>query len=658
MKVALIGNQNCGKTSLFNVLTGTNQKVGNWPGVTIEKKLGKIKGTEITLVDLPGIYSLSPYTAEEEISRRYAVEEKPDVIINIVDATSIERSLYLTTQLLELDSNVIVALNMSDLLEKKGITVDEKKLSEQLNTTVIKVSALKETGVEELIATVKEQKYLENHHSCIYEEEVEKAIRIIKDDLNISRFDAVKVLERDEKYTNLANNKVEELIKELENKYGYDTEQMFANQRYEYIVKVKKESVKHSGPATTITDKLDKIFLNKWAAIPIFACIMFLIYYLSVGVVGSWTVDTIDGAMSSLSEWFAGVLEGWGASEWVVSLCCDGIIAGVGAVLNFVPQLIILFICIALLETTGYMPRIAFFLDKIFRKFGLNGKSLIPFIVGSGCAVPGIMASRTIEDEDEKRITIMCTPFIPCAAKLPIIAMFAGAFFDSYSGLVTASLYFLAIVVIIISAIIMKKFFFKGNPTSFISELPEYKLPSLKYVARDVWDKTFGFLKRAGTIILLCSIVIWFLASFSWRFEYGVDVNDSILASIGNAFAWLFYPMLGEWSWGATVSAFQGLVAKELVVSNMNIIAGLAEENEVFSLIFASETFGFFNSASAYAFMVFNLFSAPCFGAIGAMRRELGSTKKMFIAIAFQTGIAWTLGCLVFGIGSLIMAIF
>ena len=657
MKVALVGNQNSGKTSLFNVLTGTNQKVGNWPGVTIERKEGKIKGTDITLVDLPGVYSLNPYTSEEEVTRKYVEEENPDLIINIVDATSIERSLYLTTQLLELDSDVVVALNMTDLLDKKGIIIDEEKLSKRLNTTVIKVSALKSFGIDRLISVISNKKYIANKHKCIFSDSVENAIKEVKTFYQVSRFKAVKILEKDEQYLNLLTQEIEKNIKKLEEEYQYDIEQIFANQRYEYIVDIKKESVVRKKSGASMTDKLDKVFLNKWAAIPIFACIMFLIYYLSVGVIGSWTIDLMGELFGALTERVVIILEGLNASNWAISLISDGVIAGVGAVLTFVPQLIMLFICIALLETSGYMSRIAFFLDKVFRKFGLNGKSLIPFIVGSGCSVPGIMTARTIEDVEEKNITIICTPFMPCAAKLPIIAMFAGAFFDSYSGLVTASLYFLAIIVIIISATIMKIFIFKSKSSAFITELPEYKLPSIKYIGRDVLEKTWGFIKRAGTVILLCSIIVWFLASFNWKLEYGVNVNESIIASLGNLFAWFFYPILGEWSWGATVSAFQGLVAKELVVSNMNIIAGLAEENEVYSLIFQSGVFSFFNGASAYAFMVFNLFSAPCFGAIGAMRKELGSTKKMFIAIGLQTGIAWVLATIAFGIGTLILSI-
>lgn len=658
MKIALVGNQNSGKTTLFNCLTGSNQKVGNWPGVTIDRKEGILKGTDHVVVDLPGIYSLSPYTAEEEVSRKYVFEEKPDLIINIVDATSIERSLYLTTQLLELDCKVVLALNMADMLEKKGIIIDVEKLSNLLDTTIVKISALKGEGITELISTISQGKIKENRHQKIYQNDVEEAISYIHSNINLihKRFVSVKVLENDINFNNFQNDKVLNLRKKLENNYGFDIEQIIANQRYEYIVSIKKESVIFNPVKESITDKLDKIFLNKWLALPIFAVIMFAIYFLAVGFVGNATVDWIDSLVSKFGEIVEEFLLNNNASQWAVSLVVDGIIAGVGAVLNFVPQLIILFLCICLLETSGYMSRIAFFLDKIFRKFGLSGKSLIPFIVGSGCSVPGIMTTRTIEDEEEKRMTIMLTPFIPCSAKLPIIALFSGYFFDKYSGLVSASLYFLAIIVILLSAIIMKKFFFKSNTSAFISELPEYKIPSPKYVARDVFEKTVAFIKRAGTIILLCSIIIWFMLSFSWKFEFGVNVEDSILASIGKCLSWVFYPILGELSWGATVSAIQGLVAKEQVVSSMSIIAGFSESVSNSDLIFNSTgIFGFFTPASAYAYMVFNLFSAPCFGAISAMRRELGSTKKMFIAILFQTGVAWVLASLIFGIGSLIM---
>lgn len=658
MKVALIGNQNSGKSTLFNLLTGSNQKIGNWPGVTVEKKSGIIKNSNHEIVDLPGIYSLSPYTKEEEVSRNFLLNEKPDVIINIIDATSLERSLYLTTQLLELDCKVIVALNMSDLLEKKGLSLDVHKLQLALGIPVVQISALKKTGIDEL------SKLLDNKikkvDKKIYEDSVEKAIKQISDKLQNAnkRFISIKLLEQDEMLNEVSATlpQLKNQINELEKIYQTDTEEIFANQRYNYIVKVKQSVVKKAETKPSLTDKLDKIFLNKWLAIPIFIAIMALVYLLSVGVVGTYTVDLIDGAFGALSETTATWLEGLGASAWAISLLCDGIIAGVGAVMNFVPQLIILFICIAVLETTGYMSRISFFFDKLFRKFGLSGKSLVPFIVGSGCSVPAIMSTRTIEDENEKVATIMLTPFIPCSAKLPIITMFAGFFFTN-SWLVMLSLYVFAIAIIIFGAIILRKFFLKGTNTSFISELPEYKLPSIKYVARDVWEKSWSFIKRAGTIILLCSVIIWLLVSFNWKFEYGVNIQDSMLASLGNCFAWFFYPMLGNYSWAATVSAVQGLVAKEQVISSMAVIAGLAEGASEASIFSAGGIFGFFTQASAYAYMVFNLFSAPCFGAIGAMHKELGSTKRTLIAVAFQVGIAWILATLVNVIGSLILLI-
>ena len=608
MKVGLVGNQNSGKTTLFNCLTGMNAKIGNWPGVTIEKKVGTIKGTSHEITDLPGIYSLSPYSVEEEVSRNFVFNENADVIINIVDATCLERSLFLTTQLLESNCKIIVALNMADKLEEKGLTIDERKLEEMLGTRVIKISALKETGIDEII------------------KELNKPVE---------KKDKKKIPEYLDK--NYDINKYEEIVT---NKYTF----------IEYLV---KECVKKKIHKASLTDKLDRIFLNKILAFPIFIAIMFLVYYLSVGIVGSYTVDWVGEVIGEFGEWVGGIMENAGTSEWLNSLVVDGIIAGVGAVLGFVPQLIILFLCIALLETTGYMSRIALLLDKIFRKIGLSGKSLIPFIVGSGCSVPGIMGSRIIENEDERTMTTILTPFIPCSAKLPIIALFAGYFFPDSSGIASASLYFFAIAVIILSAVIMKKFVFKHTSSTYISELPEYRLPSAKYILKEVADKVLAFIKRAGTIILLCSVIIWFLLSFSFNLEYGVDIENSILATIGSKISWIFYPMLGAKSWGATVSAIQGLVAKEQVVSSMAVINGLSADVEEGAEIFAQGgTFGFFTAASAYAFMVFNLFSAPCFGAIGAMRRELGSNKKLLKAIAFQTGLAWVLATIVYQVGS------
>lgn len=544
MKVGLVGNQNSGKTTLFNCLTGMNAKIGNWPGVTIEKKLGTIKGTKHEITDLPGIYSLSPYSAEEEVSRNFVFNEKPDVIINIVDATCLERSLFLTTQLLESNCKVIVALNMADKLEEKGLSIDEKKMEEMLGAKVIKISALKEIGIEELIKEI--NKPLKSKQNKVIPQYLSKDYEL-------------------EKY--------EEIV----------------NQKYSFISKVVENCIKKKIKPEAISDKLDKILLNRWLAFPIFIIIMFLIYYLSVGIVGSFTVDLVGDSIGSFGEYIGNLMQNLGASEWVNSLVVDGIIAGVGAVLGFIPQLIILFTCISLLETTGYMSRISLLLDKIFRKIGLSGKSLIPFIVGSGCSVPGIMGTRIIENEDERKMTTILTPFIPCSAKLPIIALFAGYFFPNSSGIASSSLYFFAIVVIIISALIMKKFVFKHTSSTYISELPEYKLPSAKYILKDVFDKVMAFIKRAGTTILLCSIIVWFLLSFSFKMEYGVDIEESILAGIGTKISWAFKPILGENSWEATVSALQGLVAKEQVVSSMAVINGLAEDASQGSKIFASE---------------------------------------------------------------------
>lgn len=629
MKIALVGNQNSGKTTLFNTLTGMNAKIGNWPGVTIEKKVGIIKNTDYELVDLPGIYSLSPYSIEEELSKKFILEEKPDVIINIIDSTSLERSLYLTTQLLELDCKIIVALNMVNILEKKGFIINEKELERSLQTKVLKISALKGTGIDRLIIEIGEPNKKRN--LSFYDVQTEQKIKQKELKLQIpnKRFVAIKQLEEDSEF-----------------------EEIIATERYNFIENIKKNVIikNVSKSQENMSDKLDKIFLNKWLAFPIFVGIMFCVYYLSVGVVGRFTVDFISQAIQYLSQNVRGLLENLNVSEWLNSLIVDGIIAGVGSVLGFIPQLIILFTCISLLETTGYMSRIALLLDKIFRKIGLSGKSLIPFIIGSGCSVPGIMGTRIIENSNEREMTTILTPFIPCSAKLPVIAMFSGYFFDKYSGLVSASLYFLAITIIILSAMVMKKWIYKNNNSTYISELPEYKLPSAKYVFKDVFDKTISFIKRAGSVILMCSIIIWFLLSFSFKLEYGVNVENSILSWIGRAISWMFYPMLGVNSWGATVSAIQGLVAKEQVISSMTVIAGLSEEAS--GQIFKAGIFSFFTPASAYAFMAFNLFSAPCFGAIGALEKELGTFEKMLKVVIFQIVFAWSLAVLIYQVGS------
>lgn len=656
MKVALVGNQNSGKTTLFNLLTGNNQKVGNWPGVTVEKKVGTIRGTEHELIDLPGIYSLSPYTLEEEIARKFLFEEKVDLILNIIDSTSIERSLYLTTQLLELDIPCIIALNMSDIADARGIKIDIETLSNELDTTIVSISAVKKTNVFNLIQYIKREDYRKNNYRHIYDHVLEQELTLIESELSHKhpRFLAVKIMEEDPVFESYKNEKISEIIQNTAKSYNRDLEQVIADERYRYIEMIRDIAVEAKKDQMTVTDRIDQILLNRFLAIPIFMVVMFLVYYLAAGPFGGATVEFVDHYVSISKEFVANFLSDAGASAWSKSLVVDGMMSGVGAILNFLPQLIILFILISILETTGYMARIAFFLDRIFQKVGLSGKSLIPFIIGSGCSVPAILATRSIQDETEKKMTIMLTPFIPCSAKLPIITLFAGYFFEDNSGLASASLYFFAIAVIMISAWLMKKFFFKTRPTSFILELPDYKLPSLRYVSLDVFNKAVAFIARAGSIILLASIIIWFLISFSWRLEYGIHPNESMLAGLGNILAWIFYPMLGTWSWGATVSAIQGLVAKEQVVASMAIIAGYSEDTSQGLLIFGSSAFSFFTASSAYAFMVFNLFSAPCFGSIGAMRQELRSTKRMLKAVLFQTGMAWILAVLVFQIGRII----
>lgn len=649
MRIALIGNQNSGKTTLFNALTGSNQKIGNWPGVTIEQKVGTIEQGNHELIDLPGIYSLSPYTLEEALSRAFLIQEKPDLIINILDATSLERSLYLTTQLMELDIDMVLVLNMADMFDRKGISIHLEALSDALNLSIVQISALKRSGLSELLQLINRGDYIRHSNPAMFKPNIEKIIAHLSHQINQphQRFIAIKLLEQDP-IIETTGVDIQKWIKPIEQAYQQDIETVIATARYDFIESVKAKSFVRLHHGDLTTERLDRIFLNKWLALPIFGFIMFLIYYFSVGVVGSLTVDFVDSNLSAFASFMFDWLQTIGASEWSASLVADGMIAGVGAVLNFVPQLIILFSLISLLESTGYMTRIAFFLDRLFKKFGLSGKSLIPFILGSGCSIPGIMATRTIEGQDERRMSIMLTPFIPCSAKLPIIALFAGFFFPTQSGLVSFSLYMMSIFIILLSAMIMKTFFFKGTPSAFISELPNYKLPDLRYTIRDVYDKVFEFIEKAGTIILLSSIVIWFLTSFSWTFTYGVDINESILASIGRIFSYLFYPMLGELSWATSVSAIQGLVAKEQVVSSMAVIGGLSADITEGNLILNAPIYQFFTPASAYAFMVFNLFSAPCFGAIGAMRKELGSAKRMWQAILFQTGLAYILGIVIY----------
>lgn len=645
MKIALIGNPNSGKTSLFNKLTGLNQKVGNWPGVTIEKKIGKILKLDADVVDLPGVYSLSPYTSEEIVSRDYLLNEKPDVVVNIVDANALERSLYLTSQILELGLSVVVALNMSDILEKKGLVLDENKLSEELGVTALKLSAKTGEGVDKLLEIIKLKKFKTNSKKWVYSGVLENEIKKIrKETCCDNRFLCLESLQNCESKTTKNSKNVIEKI------YKKDIDQVIASEKYEFISKVKNRCLSGSESAENLTNKLDKIFLNRWLAIPIFACIMVFVYWFSIGFVGKKCSGLIGGVFSSFSNFVQAWLIKLGASSWAISLVVNGVISAVGSVLTFLPELVAIFLFMSVLESTGYMSRIALMFDRIFQRFGLSGKSLVPFIIGTGCSVPAIASTKTIENADERTMTAMLSPFVPCSAKLPIISLFVGHFFPNNTGIVTVSLYFLAIMVILIGSVIIRKFILKRKDTSFVSELPEYKAPSVKYVARDVFDKTIDFVKRVGTIIVFCSILVWFLSSFNWKFQYISDIQNSILAWIGKLFSWFFYPIVGELNWAVSVSAIQGLIAKEQVVSSMAVISGVENSG---GAIFSNSVFSGFNAVSGFAFVLFNLFSAPCLSAIGAMKNELKSTKKTIFVVLFQIGFAWLISSLVFLIGSL-----
>lgn len=671
MKIALLGNPNCGKTTMFNALTGANQYVGNWPGVTVEKKEGKLKkDKEVDIIDLPGVYSLSPYTLEEVITRNYIIDEKPDVIINIVDASNIERNLYLTTQAIELDIPIVVALNMMDIVKKNGTKIDTEVLKKRLGCNVVEISALKEEGIDKLISLAIESG---NNNSISKEKvklsyEVNKAIEGIESiirRLNINnlnnRWLAVKLFEKDEeviKKYNISNNILEEvnnIILTCEKKMDDDSESIMTGERYEYISAViSKSVVKKDLNKETVSDKIDKIVTNRFLALPIFAMVMFSVYYIAVSSLGTivtdWTNDVLFGEI--IQENISAFLESIAVSDWLQGLVVDGLIGGVGAVLGFVPQIMILFFLLSILEDCGYMSRIAFIMDRIFRRFGLSGKSFIPMLVGSGCGVPGIMASRTIENERDRKMTIMLTTFIPCGAKIPIIALFAGALFGG-SPWIAPSMYFLGISMIIICGIILKQTrLFSGEPASFVMELPQYHIPSMKGVLIHMWDRAKAFIIKAGTVIFVACGVIWFLQSFNWQLNM-VDANESILASIGNLIAPIFAP-LGFGSWEATVATVTGLVAKENVVGTFGVILGVAEATEEDPALL-SNIAGMFTISSAYAFMAFNMLCAPCFAAIGAIKREMGSWKWTWITIAFQTTVAYIVALLVNQIGSFVL---
>ena len=673
VKIALAGNPNCGKTTLFNALTGSNQFVGNWPGVTVEKKEGKLKGhKDVILTDLPGIYSLSPYTLEEVVARNYILQEKPDAIINIVDGTNIERNLYLTTQILELGIPVIMAVNMMDIVEKNGDTIHIDKLKKKLGCEVVTISALKGTGITEaankaVSIAQSHRKVTPVHEFCDKAEEIIGAVEnkltgVVPEEQK--RFFAIKLLEKDDKIQEMMSTvpDVSAQIKEMEDKFDDDTESVITNERYVYISSIIGECVtKNTKEKLTTSDKIDRIVTNRWAALPIFAVVMTIVYLVSVTTVGAfvtdWTNDVLFGEI--IPPAIESGLNAIGCADWLQGLILDGIVAGVGAVLGFVPQMLVLFIFLAFLESCGYMARVAFIMDRIFRKFGLSGKSFIPMLIGSGCGVPGVMASRTIENDRDRKMTIMTTTFIPCGAKLPIIAMIAGAFFNN-SGWVATSAYFVGIAAIICSGIILKKTkMFAGDPAPFVMELPAYHWPTVSNVLRSMWERGWSFIKKAGTIILLSTIVLWFLMSFGWEsgsFGMVEELNNSILASIGSAIAWIFAPLgwtqAGE-GWKMAVAAVTGLIAKENVVATFGMLYGFAEVAED-----GAEIWGNLAAAmtpiAAYGFLVFNLLCAPCFAAMGAIKREMNNAKWFWFAIGYQCGLAYVVSLCIYQIGTLI----
>ena len=672
VKIALAGNPNCGKTTLFNALTGSNQFVGNWPGVTVEKKEGKLKGhKDVVIMDLPGIYSLSPYTLEEVVARNYLIAERPDAILNIVDGTNIERNLYLSTQLMELGIPVIMAVNMMDVVEKSGEKIHTDKLSQKLGCEVVEISALKGTGIKE--AAEKAVKLAESRKSAVVAHEFSKDAEDIISEVEAKiigmpeeqkRFFAIKLLEKDDKINEMMTNvpDVSAEIKEMEDKFDDDTESVITNERYVYISSIIGECVtKNTKEKLTTSDKIDRIVTNRWAALPIFAVVMNIVYLVSVTTVGAfvtdWTNDVLFGEI--IPPAIESGLNAIGCADWLQGLILDGIVAGVGAVLGFVPQMLVLFIFLAFLESCGYMARVAFIMDRIFRKFGLSGKSFIPMLIGSGCGVPGVMASRTIENDRDRKMTIMTTTFVPCGAKLPIIAMIAGAFFGN-SGWVATSAYFVGIAAIICSGIILKKTkMFAGDPAPFVMELPAYHWPTVSNVLRSMWERGWSFIKKAGTIILLSTIVLWFLMSFGWEsgsFGMVEELNNSILASIGSTIAWIFAPLgwtqAGE-GWKMAVAAVTGLIAKENVVATFGMLYGFAEVAED-----GAEIWGNLAAAmtpiAAYGFLVFNLLCAPCFAAMGAIKREMNNAKWFWFAIGYQCGLAYVVSLCIYQIGTLI----
>ena len=688
--IALAGNPNCGKTTMFNALTGAAQFVGNWPGVTVEKKEGRLKGQkDVTIMDLPGIYSLSPYTLEEVVARNYLIGEKPDAILNLVDATNIERNLYLTTQLLELGYPVVIALNMIDVVKKTGDRIDTAKLSAALGCPVVETAAVKGEGCLEAAQKAAElaqarQKAVPQH---AFSDTVERALAAISDTVrdvvprDSARWFSIKLFERDEKvmeqftFSPDVKNRLEEIIRSCETELDDDSESIITNERYEYISKVVGRCVKKARTGMSMSDKIDRIVTHRVLALPIFAVVMFLVYAISMGgfaietenftipisigtAATDWANDVLFGEI--VPGFFDGFLLNAAGepvvAEWLYGLIQDGIVAGVGAVLGFVPQMLVLFLLLCILEDVGYMARIAFIMDRIFRRFGLSGKSFIPMLVATGCGVPGIMASRTIEQDRDRKLTVMTTGFIPCGAKMPIISLFAGALFGG-SAWVATSAYFIGVAAVIISGIILKKTrIFAGDPAPFVMELPAYHIPHPSNILRGTWERGWSFIKRAGTVILLSSVVLWFLQGFGFTeagFGMVPDNNTSLLASIGGAIAFLFAP-LGFGTWKPAVAVFTGLIAKENVVGTFGVLYGMAEVAEdgveIWGNIASDFTF-----ISAYSFMIFNLLCAPCFAAMGAIKREMNNWKWTLGAIGYMCGFAYVISLIVYQIGGLLM---
>mgnify|MGYP004497877623 CR=1 FL=1 len=673
IKIALAGNPNCGKTTLFNALTGSNQFVGNWPGVTVEKKEGRLKGhKDVIITDLPGIYSLSPYTLEEVVARNYLISERPDAILNIIDGTNLERNLYLTTQLVELGIPVVCAINMMDIVKKNGDKIEIDRLSKELGCQVVEISALKGTGINEAaeraIEVANEKTPMVPQHSfcgC-----VEHAIAHIEEAFlhdvpeEQQRWYAIKIFERDEKVLEMlklpesTKQHIEKDIQAAEKEMDDDAESIITNERYIYIGSIIKDCIKRKNQGgLTISDKIDKVVTNRIFALPIFALIMFIVYYVSITTVGGWLTDWTNDTL--FGEWIGPgaqtLLENIGCADWLTGLVVDGIIGGVGAVLGFVPQMLVLFIFLAFLESCGYMARIAFVMDRIFRRFGLSGKSFIPMLIGTGCGVPGIMASRTIENERDRRMTIMTTTFIPCGAKLPIIGLIAGALFNN-AGWVATSAYFIGVAAIIVSGIMLKKTkMFAGDPAPFVMELPAYHLPTVSNVLRSMWERGWSFIKKAGTVILLSSIILWFLQSFgveNGSFGMIEDLDNSVLAKFGNIIAPIFAP-LGWGDWKAAVATVTGLIAKENVVATYGTLfhfGGELSENgdEIWKQLSTT-----FTALSGYSFLIFNLLCAPCFAAMGAIKREMNNGKWTAFAIAYQCIFAYAISLMVYQFGLL-----